>query len=54
MQERENFLNEASGATAIEYAMIAGGIALVLIAVVFNLGASLSGILGAIAAALGA
>lgn len=54
MQERGNFPDAISGATAIEYAMIAGGIALVLVASIAALGGQLSGILGAIAAALGA
>ena len=54
MQKHENFLNEQSGATAIEYAMIAGGIALVLVAAIGVIGGQVAGILAAIAGALGA
>jgi Flp pilus assembly pilin Flp len=54
MQDRENFPDAISGATAIEYAMIAGGIALVVMGSIAIFGGQLSGILGAIAAALGA
>ncbi|WP_456843355.1 Flp family type IVb pilin [Bradyrhizobium sp. USDA 4486] len=35
------FLADESGATAIEYGLIAGGIALAIIAVINNLGTSL-------------
>lgn len=54
MQKHENFLNGQSGATAIEYAMIASGIALVLVAAIGVIGGQVSGILVAIAGALGA
>jgi Flp pilus assembly pilin Flp len=54
MQKHKNFWTEPSGATAIEYAMIASGIALVLVASIAVLGGQVSGILGAIAVALGA
>ena len=37
------FLNDESGATAIEYGLIAAGIALAIIAVVNGLGTNLNG-----------
>ncbi len=36
------FLSDESGATAIEYGLIAAGIALAIITVVFNLGTTLN------------
>ena len=39
------FLHDESGATAIEYALIAAGIAFVIITAVNSVGTSLSGIL---------
>ena len=41
MQTIRRFLADESGATAIEYGLIAAGIALAIIAVVNNLGATL-------------
>ncbi len=38
-----NFLSDNSGATAIEYGLIAAGIALAIIAVVNGLGTNLNG-----------
>jgi pilus assembly protein Flp/PilA len=38
-----NFLSDESGATAIEYGLIAAGISLAIIAIVNGLGANLSG-----------
>ena len=38
------FLRDEGGATAIEYALIAGGIALVIIAAVNTVGSTLTGI----------
>jgi pilus assembly protein Flp/PilA len=38
------FLNDESGATAIEYGLIAAGIALAIITVVTNLGAKLNNV----------
>jgi pilus assembly protein Flp/PilA len=38
-----NFLSDESGATAIEYGLIAAGIALAIIAVVNGLGTNLNG-----------
>jgi pilus assembly protein Flp/PilA len=37
------FLNDASGVTAIEYGLIAAGIAIVIIAAVGSVGTNLSG-----------
>ncbi len=45
MQGLKRFLAHCGGATAIEYAMIAGGIALVIMGVVFTLGGQISGLL---------
>ncbi|MCK1550544.1 Flp family type IVb pilin [Bradyrhizobium sp. 177] len=42
MQTIRRFLADESGATAIEYGLIAAGIALAIIAVVNNLGAALN------------
>jgi pilus assembly protein Flp/PilA len=39
-----NFWNDESGATAIEYGLIAAGIALAIIAAVKNVGVSLNGV----------
>lgn len=49
-----NFLDQTSGATAIEYALIASGIALGVMVTIFTLGGQVSGALTAIAAAIGA
>ncbi len=38
----KKFFNDDSGATAIEYAIIAGGIAIVIVTVVNNLGTAVS------------
>jgi len=46
------FWKDKSGATAVEYALIAAGIALVIIVAVKNLGAALNDIFTAIEAAL--
>jgi len=42
MQKLKKFLNARSGATAIEYALIAGGISLAIAATMFTLGGQLS------------
>lgn len=39
------FAHDASGATAIEYALIAAGIALAIIVIISGLGANLAGML---------
>jgi len=46
------FLCEESGATAIEYALIAGGIALVIVATVQGLGTTLNATFGSVQTAL--
>ncbi|SDP21191.1 Flp family type IVb pilin [Afipia sp. GAS231] len=38
----KKFFDDESGATAIEYAIIAGGIAIVIVTVVNNLGSAVS------------
>jgi pilus assembly protein Flp/PilA len=40
----QKFLKDESGATAIEYALLAAGIALAIITVVKNLGTTLNGV----------
>ena len=47
------FLRDQAGATAIEYALIAGGIFLVIIAGVAAVGSSVSELFEAVAAAFG-
>jgi pilus assembly protein Flp/PilA len=47
-----NFLVDESGATAIEYGLIAAGIALAIIAVVNGLGTSLNSQFGSISSSL--
>ena len=46
------FLKDESGATAIEYALIAAGIALAIITAVNGLGTKISGRFGAISTSL--
>ena len=46
------FVKDESGATAIEYGLIAAGIALAIIAVVNNLGSSLNTKFGSISTSL--
>jgi len=46
------FVNDESGATAIEYGLIAAGIALAIITVVNNLGSTLNTKFGSISASL--
>jgi len=46
------FLREESGATAIEYGLIAGGIALAIVATVQGLGTTLTGTFGSVQTAL--
>ncbi|ACI92558.1 conserved domain protein [Afipia carboxidovorans OM5] len=43
MKTLKRFLRDQSGATSIEYAMIAAGIAVVIIVAVNNLGSALNG-----------
>jgi Flp pilus assembly pilin Flp len=54
MQQLVKFLNAKSGATAIEYAFLASGIALFIMVVVFALGGQVSNSLTVIADAIGA
>lgn len=42
MKQLQRFLRDESGATAIEYGLIAAGISVAIIAVVKNVGTSLS------------
>ncbi|MCK1423845.1 Flp family type IVb pilin [Bradyrhizobium sp. 147] len=46
------FVKDESGATAIEYGLIAAGIALAIITVVTNLGSTLNGKFGSISTSL--
>lgn len=46
------FLRDEHGATAIEYGLIAAGIAVAIIAVVQNLGSTLNTTLGSVSTAL--
>jgi pilus assembly protein Flp/PilA len=48
------FLRNESGATAIEYGLIAAGIAVVIIAAVQLVGTNLTGTFGSVATAVGA
>ena len=48
----KNFLTDESGATAIEYGLIAAGIALAIITVVNGLGSKLNTKFGSISASL--
>jgi|GEM_PF-4699268 Flp pilus assembly pilin Flp len=48
-----HFMSARAGTTAIEYALIAGGIAAVLVAVVAAIGATVSGMLTPIVTGLG-
>lgn len=52
MQTISHFLVDESGATAIEYGLIAAGIALAIIAVVNNLGSTLKLKFGSISSSL--
>jgi pilus assembly protein Flp/PilA len=46
------FLRDDSGATSIEYAVIASGIAAVLVATIMNLGSSVKGMYSSVATAM--
>jgi pilus assembly protein Flp/PilA len=48
----QNFLADESGATAIEYGLIAAGISLAIIAAVNSLGTSLKGVFTQVASSL--
>ena len=48
----KNFLRDESGATAIEYGLIAAGIAVAIVAVVAGIGTSLNTTFGSVSTAL--
>jgi pilus assembly protein Flp/PilA len=48
----KNFCNDDSGATAIEYALIAMGISIVIVASVNGIGTALSGKFGTVSTSL--
>ena len=52
MRSLRDFVRDARGATAIEYAMIASGIAGVIVAVVMTMGTSVQGMYQSVANAL--
>ncbi len=52
-QALRSFLRDERGATAIEYAMIAAGIAVAIVAAVNSLGVSVTGMYETISAAIG-
>jgi len=52
MRKAVRFLRNESGATAIEYGLIAAGISVAIIAVVFGLGTSLNTTFGSVQTAL--
>jgi pilus assembly protein Flp/PilA len=52
MMKLVRFLSDESGATAIEYGLIAGGIALAIVAVVQGVGTNLKGTFGSVQTAL--
>jgi pilus assembly protein Flp/PilA len=52
MKKIMNFLKDESGATAIEYGLIAAGIAVVIIVVVQTVGNDLTAVFSGIASAL--
>lgn len=49
----KNFLNDESGATAIEYGLIAAGIAVAIITAVGTLGTNVSGTFNKVSAKMG-
>jgi pilus assembly protein Flp/PilA len=46
------FLDDTSGATAIEYALIASGVSIVIAATVFSVGTSVNGMFTSVSTAL--
>ncbi len=48
-----NFLSDESGATAIEYGLLAAGIALAIISVINGLGVKLNGVFTSISSGIG-
>jgi pilus assembly protein Flp/PilA len=53
MNKFMRFVKDESGATAIEYGLLAAGIALVLITIVIQLGTTLEGVFTAIDSGIG-
>lgn len=47
-----HFLRDESGATAIEYAMIASGVAVAIASTVFSLGSNVKGLYSSVATAM--
>ncbi|MGH6670642.1 MAG: Flp family type IVb pilin [Xanthobacteraceae bacterium] len=47
-----HFMRDASGATAIEYALIASGVAVAIASTVFSLGTSVNGLYESVATAM--
>ena len=48
MTKLQNFLTDDSGVTAIEYGLIAAGIGVAIVVVVFSVGSALLGIFGTV------
>jgi pilus assembly protein Flp/PilA len=53
MTRLQNFLREESGVTAIEYGLIAAGIGVAIVTVVFTVGSALVGIFSTVQTKLG-
>jgi pilus assembly protein Flp/PilA len=53
MTKLQNFLTDDSGVTAIEYGLIAAGIGVAIVVVVFSVGSALQGIFGTVETKLG-
>jgi len=53
MTKLQNFLTDDSGVTAIEYGLIAAGIGVAIVVVVFSVGSALLGIFGTVETKLG-
>jgi pilus assembly protein Flp/PilA len=53
MNKLMRFVKDESGATAIEYGLLAAGIALVLITIVISLGSTLNGVFTSINTGIG-
>jgi pilus assembly protein Flp/PilA len=52
MMQEHQFLRDEAGVTAIEYALVASGIAMAIVVVVINVGSSLVGIFTSIESGL--
>jgi len=53
MKKLMQFAKDESGATAIEYGLIAGGISVAIVTIVFTIGSTLDGMFEAISTELG-